>query len=108
MRQLGELAALRSARSAARLAPHEARLRRLKSEADALRPVPAAPSVDLLEAVLRDRHARWREDALLRAMAALARAEAEAQPLREAQARDRAREAVLEKLAARVRRKRIR
>jgi hypothetical protein len=48
--------------------------------------------------MVRERHARWRQDRLARLMPELARAEAAAQPMREACARDRAREAVLARL----------
>jgi hypothetical protein len=99
--RLAALAALRAMRTAHRLAPQQAEIDRMKARITSLRaPLSAAP-MDLAEAAIQDRHASWRQGQIVVLTERLARAEAAAQPLREEQARDRAREQILTKLARR-------
>ncbi|TFL18434.1 hypothetical protein [Jannaschia formosa] len=101
--RLAQLAALRSLRSAARLAPARAQADALRGHVAALREAPRGEVADITQAMVQDSHDRWRAEEMRRLSMRLALAEAKAQPLREAHARDRAREAVLEKLQGRRR-----
>jgi hypothetical protein len=102
LEQLALLADLRARRSAARLARRRAALTALERHAAALG-APAAPAPgDVQAAMAADRHDVWRAARLAELAPAIARAHAEAQPWREAHARDTARQLVLARLAARA------
>ena len=103
--RLAALAQLRALRAARRLAPHQAEADALRARIAGLREaLPAGSPGDVAEAVLRDRHMLWRQSQLVRLTQDLARAEAQAQPLREAQALERGREAVIARLGGRAHR----
>jgi hypothetical protein len=97
LNRLLELARLRADLSAQKAARASARVAALAAQADALR-VPVSAADDLQTARAQDRHALWRGTQLRTINLQLARASAEAEPLRHAHARDRARVMVLEKL----------
>ncbi|MEM9796283.1 MAG: hypothetical protein AAF919_07325 [Pseudomonadota bacterium] len=92
------LAELRVTRSAGRLARVQVRIDDLQARAEALRRVDGAPVESVTEARVRDKWAIWRAGEVVRLNGEIARLEAQAQPLREANARDRARRAVLARL----------
>ncbi|WP_371156227.1 hypothetical protein [Jannaschia sp. 2305UL9-9] len=98
LEQLGQLAALRSQRSAARLAGRMAKLTALQARDTALRAPPEGEPASLPELIARDRHDTWRNQQLARLSLELARARAEVEPFRHAHARDVAREQVIARL----------
>lgn len=95
---LHRLAALRADRSAARLARAQAAIDTLEVRAASLRE-PLAPEPDPRLAAIGDVHERWRRGQLVALNREIAGRRAHAEPLREAQARDRAREMVLARLS---------
>ncbi|MGB3553141.1 MAG: hypothetical protein WBA25_00710 [Jannaschia sp.] len=101
---LRALADLKAQRSAARLAGAQSIVARLQDQDAALRREDRSETVDLAELAARERHSRWRQEHLARLAVELAQANARAQPLREAHARDNAREKVLGRLLSRRRR----
>lgn len=102
--QLGALAALRTDRASARLVRLQGAIDGIESKAAALRDVRPEPPGSVSDAVMRDRWHRWRTEQLRFLGQQAARLHAAAQPLREAQARDRARQRIIERLADRSRR----
>ncbi|MEO0859498.1 MAG: hypothetical protein AAFY65_02710 [Pseudomonadota bacterium] len=94
------LAHLRADKSALMLAKAQGVVDELGRRHRALRDAAHAGTGDISEMVIQDRHDQWREEQLFRLSIAMARAEAQAQPFREAHGRDVARAKVLEKLIA--------
>ncbi|CTQ49095.1 hypothetical protein JDO7802_01105 [Jannaschia donghaensis] len=98
---LGRLARLRADRASGRLAKVQVLIDEMERRADAMRDVPDAPFDSMAESVMRDRWERWRGQNLARINLHVARLNTVAQPQREAQARETARAAILEKLQKR-------
>lgn len=99
--ELHRLADLRAERSAARLMRAQTAIDALETRADGLRTPLERDDSDPRMAVVADRHERWRRDQLIALNGEIALRRAHAEPLRQAQARDRARALVLEKLLGR-------
>ncbi len=99
LEQLRQLAALRAQRSGAQLARIQRAINIAEDRAEALRTNPDSAPGSVSEAVFRDRWNRWRKQELQVLNGKIALMQSAAQPQREAHARDRARESVIDELS---------